>query len=146
VPYFAIGMFDVLIAVLMGNYLFSVPVRGSVTALFGMAAVFLSGALGMGLLISIVAKNQRLASQIAMIATFLPAYLLSGFMFAISNMPQPIQIVTYAIPARYFVSLLKGIYIKGVGLQILAGEAILLGAYGVIVLLLAMVRFKKKLQ
>lgn len=145
IPYFLIGMLDVLIAVLMGNYLFNIPLHGSVAALFSMAGVFLGGALGMGLLISILAKNQRLASQFAMLATFLPAYLLSGFMFAISNMPEPIQIVTYAVPARYFVSLLKGIYIKGVGLQILAGEAVLLSVYGIIVLVLAMMKFKKKL-
>jgi ABC-2 type transport system permease protein len=146
VPYFVIGMFDVLIAVLMGNYLFDVPVRGSVVELFGTAAIFLCGAMGIGLLISIVTKSQRLAGQISMIGTFLPAYLLSGFMFAISNMPEPLQIVTYAVPARYFVSLLKGIYIKGVGLEVVAGEVLLLVVYGIIVLLLSMMRFKKKLE
>lgn len=145
VPYFAIGMLDVAVAVLMGEFLFDVPMRGNVALLFAMAAVFLTGALGMGMLISIVMKNQLLASQFAMVTTFLPAFLLSGFMFAIANMPQPIQVITHVVPARYFVALLKGIYLKGVGLEILAGEATLLAIFGMIVLLLANVKFKKKL-
>ena len=103
-------MLDVLLAVLMGQFLFHVPLRGSVALLFGMAAIFLVGVLAMGMLISIVAKSQLLASQMAMTLTFLPAFLLSGFMFAIANMPRPIQVITYVVPARYFVALLKGIY------------------------------------
>ncbi len=145
VPYFAIGMLDVLIAVLMGDFLFDVPMRGDLVLLFAVAAIFLAGAMGMGMLISIAMKNQLLASQVAMTATFLPSFLLSGFMFAIANMPEPIQVVTYLVPARYFVSLLKGIYLKGVGCQILAGEIVLLAVYGVVVLLIANIRFKKKL-
>ena len=145
IPYFAVGMFDVLLAVLMGEFLFQVPLRGNVALLFGMSAVFLSGVLSWGMLISIVAKNQLLASQIAMTTTFLPSFLLSGFMFSIANMPKVIQLITYIVPARYFVALLKGIYLKGVGLEILAGEAILLTIYGVLMVLLANVRFKKKL-
>ncbi len=144
-PYFIIGMLDVLLAVLMGEFLFQVPLRGSVALLFGMAAIFLAGALSLGMLISIVTKSQLLASQLAMVLTFLPSFLLSGFMYAISNMPKPIQIVTYLIPARYFVALLKGIYLKGVGLQILALEAGLLTIFGVLIVTLANVKFKKRL-
>jgi len=145
IPYFAVGMFDVLLAVLMGEFLFRVPLRGNVALLFGMSAVFLAGVLAWGMLISIVAKNQLLASQIAMTTTFLPSFLLSGFMFSIANMPKVIQLITYIVPARYFVALLKGIYLKGVGLEILAVEAILLAIYGVLMVLVANVRFKKKL-
>ncbi|HUT93976.1 MAG TPA: ABC transporter permease [Thermoguttaceae bacterium] len=144
-PYFTIAMFDVLLAVLMGEFVFDVPLRGDVALLFAMGAVFLVGALSMGILISTVLKNQLLASQVAMVATFLPAFLLSGFMFAIANMPMPIQWITYLIPARYFVALLKGIYLKGVGLEVLAGQAALLGAFSVAMVLLAIARFKKKL-
>jgi ABC-2 type transport system permease protein len=144
-PYFIIGMLDVLLAVLMGEFLFQVPLRGSVALLFGMAAIFLAGALSLGMLISIVTKSQLLASQLAMVLTFLPSFLLSGFMYAISNMPKPIQIVTYLIPARYFVALLKGIYLKGVGLKILALEAGLLTIFGVLMVALANVKFKKRL-
>lgn len=144
-PYFALGMLDVLLAVGMGEFLFQVPLRGSVALLFGMAAIFLAGALSMGMAISIVTKSQLLASQLAMVLTFLPSFLLSGFMYAIGNMPKAIQVVTYAIPARYFVTLLKGIYLKGVGLSILAGEAALLTAFGITMVLLANRKFRKKL-
>jgi ABC-2 type transport system permease protein len=108
--------------------------------------VFLVGALSMGMLISILARNQLVASQAAMILTFVPAFLLSGFVFAIANMPKVIQAVTYLIPARYFVALMKGIYLKGVGLETLALDAALLAAFGAAVVLLAVVKFKKKLQ
>jgi len=145
-PYFAIGMFDVLLAVLMGEFLFQVPLRGSPALLFAMAAIFLAGALSLGMMISIVTKSQLLASQLAMVLTFLPSFLLSGFMYAISNMPVPIQVITYLIPAKYFVSLLKGIYLKGVGLEILALEAVLLSVFGAAIVLLANRKFKKKLE
>jgi ABC-2 type transport system permease protein len=144
-PYFALGMLDLLLAVLMGQYLFGVPLRGSVPLLFLMAAIFLVGALSMGMLISIVTKNQLLAGQLAMVTTFLPAFLLSGFVFAIANMPTVIQWITCIVPARYFVTLLKGIYLKGVGLEVLWGDAALLVVFTVIMVLLANARFKKKL-
>ena len=131
-PYFAIGLLDVGLAVLMGQCLFHVPMRGSLAALFLMASVFLVGVLAMGITISIVAKSQLLASQLAMTLTFLPSFLLSGFMFMIVNMPRPIQAVTYLVPARYFVALLRGIYQKGVGLELLAGDAALLSVFGVV--------------
>jgi len=145
-PYFAIGMLDVLLAVLMGEFLFQVPLRGNVALLFAMAAIFLAGALALGMTISIVTKSQLLASQVAMVLTFLPAFLLSGFMYAISNMPQAIQWVTYLIPARYFVALLKGIYLKGIGLNILMLEAGLLTLFALLMLALANVKFHKKLE
>ena len=144
-PYFALGMFDVLLAVLMGEFVFRVPLRGSAALLFGMAAVFLAGSLAMGMVISIVAKNQLLASQLAMVLTFLPSFLLSGFMFAVQNMPKPVQAITYLIPARYFVALLKGIYLKGVGLEVLAMEAVLLTIFGLVMVALANKKFKKRL-
>lgn len=145
-PYFAIGMLDVLLAVLMGEFLFDVPLRGMPALVFVMAAIFLMGALSLGMVISIVTKSQLLASQLAMVLTFLPSFLLSGFMYAIGNMPKAIQVVTYAIPARYFVSLLKGIYLKGVGLEVLIGEALLLTAFAVAAVLLANLKFHKKLE
>lgn len=144
-PYFAIGLLDVLLAVLMAEFLFQVPMRGSPALVFSFAAVFLAGALSLGLLISIVTKSQLLASQLAMVLTFLPSFLLSDFMYAVSNMPAPIQAVTYAVPARYFVGALKGIYLKGIGLEVLALEAVLLTAFGLVVMTVATVKFKKAL-
>jgi ABC-2 type transport system permease protein len=144
-PYFGLGMLDVLLAVVMGEFLFHVPLRGSVALLFAMAAIFLAGALSLGMVISIVTRSQLLASQLAMVLTFLPSFLLSGFVYAIGNMPVPIQLATRLIPARYFVTLLKGIYLKGVGLEILAVEAGLLTLFGAVMVILAIAKFKKRL-
>ncbi len=144
-PYFAIGLFDVLVAVLMGEFVFHVPLRGNVALLFGTASIFLVGALSMGMVISIVTKSQLLSSQVSMLATFLPSFLLSGFIFTIANMPKVIQIVTYIVPARYFIAILKGIYLKGVGMEILGGQVLLLIAYGTVMLSLARIKLKKKL-
>ncbi len=143
-PYFAIGMLDVLLAVLMGEFMFHVPLRGSVWLLFAMSAIFLVGVLSVGMLISIATKGQLLASQLAMIITFLPSFLLSGFMYAIANMPRPLQIITHVIPARYFIAILKGIYLKGVGLETLWREALLLTVFGTVVLAAAIRKFKMK--
>lgn len=145
VPYFCVAMFDVLIAVLMGEFLFHIPFRGSLLLLFGMASIFLAGALGIGMMISIATRTQLLASQVAMVVTFLPTFLLSGFAFDIDNMPSPLQLISHVIPARYFIKILKGIYLKGVGLDVLSGEAILLTAFAAIVLLAANLTFKKKM-
>jgi ABC-2 type transport system permease protein len=145
VPYWLIGMLDVLIAVLMGHFLFGVPLRGSAALLFGLSAVFLAGSLSLGILISVVARTQLVANQMALVATFLPSFLLSGFMYAISNMPEPIQVLTYVIPARYFIAVLRAIYLKGVGLEIIGLEAALLTLFGVVTVVLANVRFKKRL-
>jgi ABC-2 type transport system permease protein len=144
-PYFAIGLLDVLLAVVMAEFLFHVPMRGSPALLFAIAAVFLVGALSLGILISIVTKSQLLASQLAMVLTFLPSFLLSDFMYAVSNMPTPIQVITYVVPARYFVGALKAIYLKGVGLEVIALEAGLLTVFAAGVLTLAIGKFKKAL-
>jgi multidrug resistance efflux pump len=146
VPYFVIGMADVALAVAMGQWLFGVPLRGSAALVFGLAAVFLAGTLAMGLLISILTRNQLVANQVAMVLTFLPAFLLSGFVFAVVNMPRPLQLVTYLVPARFFIALLRGVYLKGVGLEILAGEAVLLAGFGAVMLGLANLMFRKKLE
>ncbi len=145
VPYFVIGVIDVAVAVVMGEFVFHVPLRGNVALLFGTAALFLAGALAMGMTISIVTKSQLLSSQVAMLATFLPSFLLSGFIFTIANMPRAIQVVTYVVPARYFIVVLKGIYLKGVGLEILGGQVLLLIAYAAVMVTLARIKLKKKL-
>jgi ABC-2 type transport system permease protein len=145
IPYFTIGMLDMLLAVLLGQFLFHVPLRGNVALLFALASVFLLGVLMMGITISIITKAQVVACQLAMTLTFLPSFLLSGFIFAIVNMPRPIQWVTRVVPARYFITILKGIYLKGVGLEILAADAALLVVFAVVMIALAGWKFKKKL-
>jgi len=146
IPYFAIGILDLVLSVLVGEFVFDIPLRGSLWLLLGMSLVFLTCALAFGLLISIVTRNQRLASQIAMVTTMLPAFLLSGFIFPIENMPSPIQAVTHIITARYFVTILRGIYLKGVGLDVLAPEVAFLAVFGVVVLVLAVRKFRKKVE
>ncbi|MBI5603733.1 MAG: ABC transporter permease [Deltaproteobacteria bacterium] len=144
-PYFCIGLFDVLLAVLMGEFLFQVPLRGNVALIFAQAAIFLIGTLSLGLLISIVTKSQLLASQLAMVATFLPAFLLSGFAYPIRSMPPFLQWITHLVPAKYFVVLLKGIYLKGVGPGVLYVEGIFLAVFGLVMFVLANRKFKKRL-
>ena len=144
-PYFAIGMFDVLVAVGMAVFVFDVPLRGSVPLLFLTAALFIIATLGQGILISTIARGQLLASQLAMVSTFLPAFLLSGFMFAIANMPVPVQVLTHIIPARYFVAIVKGIYLRGVGLETLWRDTLFLAGFAVVIVALAIARFRKRL-
>ena len=144
IPYFLIGFLDVVIAVAMGQFMFHVPLRGSVVLLFILSGLFLTGALCMGLFISIVTKSQFMATQFAFITTFLPAFLLSGFAFAITNMPKPLQVLTYVIPARYFVTILKGIYLKGVGVKVLWAEVVFLVLFSAIMVRLANMKFKKQ--
>lgn len=144
-PYVAVGMLDVVLAVVTGRLIFGVPLRGSLVLLFSVSTVFLVGALSLGLLISITTRSQLLASQLAMVLTFLPSFLLSGFMYSISNMPAPVQAVTYLVPAKYFVALLKGIYLKGTGLRVLGIETLLLLAFSVAMVAIARLRFRKEL-
>lgn len=146
VPYLCIGTIDVAVCVAIGVFLFKVPLRGSLLLLSLTSLLFLIGALGLGLFISAVAKSQLLASQIAMLATFLPAYLLSGFMFSIAVMPAPLKAVTFLVPARYFLVVTRGIFLKGVGLEVLAADALLMAAFAALGLSLAIRAFRKELE
>jgi ABC-2 type transport system permease protein len=144
-PYFMIGFIDVILSVLLAVFLFGVPLKGSVFLLMALSGVFLFGGLSLGVLISIVAKSQLVASQVSMVATFLPAFLLSGFMYAISNMPEALQVISYVIPARYFVTILKGIFLKGSTLSLLVTETALLTVFGLLVFGIANRKFKKRI-
>jgi ABC-2 type transport system permease protein len=145
-PYFVIGMVDVIFIVLMGQYLFHVPLRGSLILLFALSTIFLLGSLLLGMVISVVSKSQLVSTQMAMIFTFLPSFLLSGFMNAIANMPPAVQHITYIVPARYFITALRSIYLKGVGLTALWLESILLLLFACVMILLSRLLFKKKLS
>lgn len=143
VPYFAIGMFDVLLAVLIGEFLFQVPLRGNGALVFAMAALFLPGALTMGMLAGILTRSQLVASQLAMVLTFLPSFLLSGFMYSIANMPPFLQGLTYVVPARFFVAILKRIYLKGAGLDMFIMEAVGLVIFAAVLIVVANIKLKK---
>jgi ABC-2 type transport system permease protein len=112
-PYFVLGMLSTLGAAAMAVFVFGVPMRGSLSALLLLSAVFMVPALGQGLLISTLARNQFLAAQIALFTGFLPAFMLSGFLFEIDAMPAPIRVVTRIVPARYFVDSLKTVFLAG---------------------------------
>jgi ABC-2 type transport system permease protein len=144
-PYFLIGVLDVLLAVVMGQYLFEVPLRGNAALVFGVTAIFLPGSLAMGMLISIITRSQLLASQLAMVLTFLPSFLLSGFMYAVANMPAVIQGITFFVPSRYFVSILKNIYLKGAGIQIILYETLILFVFALALILIANKKLAKRL-
>jgi ABC-2 type transport system permease protein len=146
IPYFTIGILDLILSVLVGEFIFDIPLRGSLPLLFGLSLVFLAGALSLGILISIVTKNQLVASQLALVVTMLPAFLLSGFIFPIENMPAPIQVITHIVTARYFVTILRGIYLKDVGLGVMAGPVALLVVFAVVVLALSIRKFRKKIE
>jgi len=113
IPYFILGMGGMLLTVALARWQFQVPLRGSFLVLLLASALFMLVALGMGLLISIVAKNQFVAGQIAIIVTFLPAFILSGFIFDINSMPAPIQVITHLVPARYFVTIVQSLFLAG---------------------------------
>ena len=146
IPYFTIGALDLLLSVLVGEFIFDIPLRGSLPLLFGLSIVFMVGALSLGVLISIVTKSQLVASQLALVATMLPAFLLSGFIFPIENMPVPIQAITHIVTARYFVTILRGIYLKDVGLEVMAGQVALLVIFAVVILALSVRMFRKKIE
>jgi ABC-2 type transport system permease protein len=145
-PYLAIGLIDVTASSVLGVILYGVPFRGSPALLMVLSFFFLVGALGLGIFISAFARTQLLATQVAMLATFLPAYLLSGFMFAISAMPPALRLVTYLVPARYFLVVTRGIFLKGVGAHVLARQGAAMVIFSAIGLFLAVRTFRKELR
>ena len=134
------------LSVAMAVWLFHVPLRGSLAVLFLCAALFLLAALGMGLLISIIAKNQFVAGQTAIIATFLPAFVLSGFVFDIGSMPQAVQGITYLVAARYFVFILQTVFLAGDLWHVIVPNALALIATAAIFLGLARHYARKRLE
>jgi ABC-2 type transport system permease protein len=143
--YFVVGVADGVIALLVGLFVFQVPLRGSVLLLGVSTCVFLVGALFWGIFMSAAAKTQLQAYQMGVLTSFLPAFLLSGFVYTIGNMPPVIQAITRLVPARYFVVIVKGIFLKGAGVRILWQELGLLALYSALVFLLATRKLNRKL-
>jgi ABC-2 type transport system permease protein len=144
IPYFVLALLSAMGIVFVAMVLFGLPMRGSWLLLLAAVTLFLIGALGLGLLISSVAETQQVAFQLALLASFLPTLMLSGFIFPISSMPVALQVVTYAVPARYFLIVLRGIVLKGVGLTILWPELAALAAFAAIVVGLASMRLRRQ--
>ena len=145
IPSFVIGMLDVIVCALIALYWFHVPFRGSFVTLLFSSAMFMIVVLSLGFFISVITKNQLAASQVALLATFLPAFLLSGFLYAIEQMPVVLQWITRILPARYYVSALKKIFLKGTPTALLYGDLVPLAIFTVVLALLATGSFHKRL-
>ena len=144
IPYFFISLASAFLIIAASMLLFDLPVRGSWLLLFLAVAAFLAGALGTGLLVSTLVDSQALAFLVGLLISLLPTFVLSGFIFPIASMPAPIQVVTYIVPARYFLVALRGIVLKGVGFGPLAPQLGALGIYAFVVLALASVRLARE--
>jgi ABC-2 type transport system permease protein len=144
-PYVFVAFFDVLEVLAIGVFWFGVPIRGSLGLLLGLSALFLLTSLGIGIFLSSVANTQQEAMLLSFLTMF-PSVFLAGFFFPIEAMPGWLQVVTYVIPLRYMLVVIRGIILKGVGLQILRQEVIALIVFGVAIMLLAAARFRKRLE
>jgi ABC-2 type transport system permease protein len=145
-PYAAIGVLDVVLVLIVAIYWFEVPMRGSITLIFAMSIIYLLSTLGLGLFVSSISNTQQQAMMTTVFFFLMPMIYLSGFIFPIENMPAWIQPITYLIPLRYFLVIVRGIFLKGVGLEVLWPQAAALFAWGAVVLTLATLRSTKRLS
>ncbi len=143
-PYFLVSLVSAMTIVVAAMVLFDMPMRGSWLVLFGVVSLFLVGALAFGLLISSIADTQQVAFQLALLTSFLPTLMLSGFIFPISSMPSFLQVVTHIVPARYFLVALRGIVLKGVGPSVFWNDLLALGIFAVAILGLASLRLRRQ--
>ena len=144
-PYAAIGIIDVVLVLVVAIYWFEIPMRGSIALLFGMCLIYLLSTLGLGLFVSTISRTQQQAMMTSIFFFLMPMIYLSGFIFPIENMPAWIQPFTYLIPLRYFLVIVRGIFLKGIGLEVLWPQALALFAWGTAVLALATLRSSKRL-
>jgi ABC-2 type transport system permease protein len=145
IPYFAIAFFDLTVGFLMARFLFGLPFRGSYFLLIGLSSLFLTGALSQGILVSVNSKTQLMATQLASLSTLIPTMLLSGFIYPIFNMPKFVQAITYLIPARYYIVVLRDSFLKGNGIATMWDEAVFLLLFAFTMFMLATRKFKKKI-
>jgi len=144
VPYFVVSLISAMSIVVAAMVLFDMPMRGSWVVLLGVVSLFLVGALGFGLLISSIAETQQVAFQLALLTSFLPTLMLSGFIFPISSMPEFLQLVTRIVPARYFLVALRGIVLKGVGPDVFWSDLVALAVFATVILGLASLRLRRQ--
>jgi ABC-2 type transport system permease protein len=145
VPYAGLGLVQTLLVITLGSIMFDVPIRGSLVTLFLASVFFVLAMLGTGLLASIVAKSQLVAVQFAMLISYMPVAMLSGFMFPIANMPWWLRGISMAVPGRYYLTTLRGVLLKGNGLDIVARDLAALVVFAVALLALAVWRFRRRL-
>jgi len=144
-PYILIAIAELVLILIAGITIFDLPFRGSFSLLFLLSLIFFVSILGMGLLISTIARTQQMAWLLSLLLTFLPSLILSGFIFPIRNMPYFVQLITYLLPARYFIVILRGIILKGVGLSQLKMQVVYLVVLGSIFMVASILRFRKKI-
>ena len=142
--FFLVGLADTVMAIIAGVFVFGVPLRGNLLFLAFTSFIFLFGALSWGIFISATAKSQLLAYQIGLLSSFLPAFLLSGFIYSIDNMPLPLRIISSAVPARYYVAILEGVFLKGTGVRVLWYEVMWLLLYSSVVFTMAVRKLRTK--
>lgn len=145
IPYAVLGFIQTLLILTLGSYLFDVPIAGSLMMLFGSSLLFLLCMLGIGLFVSVATKTQLVSVQFSAMLGYMPAMLLSGFLFPILNMPSWLQAISSAFPARYYLSALRGVMLKGNGLGVLAPQISALAAFAVAMLALAVAKFRRRL-
>jgi ABC-2 type transport system permease protein len=144
-PYFAMGMLGLAFVILAARFLFEVPLRGSLIVLIGSSMLYLLVALGVGLLISSAVKSQLIASQLTMLVTYLPALMLSGFIFDLRSVPTAVYVIASAFPARYFVSIMQTVFLAGDIWSIILPNAAVLVAMVVVLLVLSVRATRKKI-
>jgi len=142
--YFLVGLVDMAICILVGIFMFGVPLRGSLTLLIISSFIFLFGSLCTGILISAATRSQLVAYQLGTLTSFLPGFLLSGFIYSISGMPRIIQVISLFVPARYFINITKGVFLKGIGLGVLWPDLLLLTGYGALMFFFAARKLRQK--
>ena len=144
-PYLVLGMIELELVVAFGAIAFELPLRGSIPLVFLFGLFFLAGMLGQGLLISVVTRNQLVATQAGALSALLPSMLLSGMVFPIENMPLPLRVLSNVVPARYFVHALRGVILKGNGLDLLWPDLLAMAAFALVVIAIATARFRRRL-
>ena len=145
-PYIVIGLFDTCVCAVVGVWWFGVAFRGHIWVFFLSSIMFLTVVLSMGYFFSVIAKTQLLASQISLIATFLPSFMLSGFMYPIDQMPSIIQIITHIVPARYYMEILRNVFLKGTSIMLMWQDLLGLAIFSLLLAVIATRVFKKRLD
>ena len=145
-PYIIISFISLALIILLARFIFQVPIRGNLLTLFSISGLFIAATLGIGLFISNSADTAQTAWLMGFLSSILPAIILSGFIFPIESMPYPIQLITYLFPIRYFLVMLRGILLKGVGITAVYPEALILLMYALVIIAASVLRFKKKVE
>lgn len=144
-PYFFVAMLQLLLVLAAGTWLFDVPIRGSIATLLALSSLFLVAGLAQGLMISVVTKNQMVATQVGAMSSILPAVLLSGFIMPIENMPRALQILSSVLPVRHFVTAVRGIMLRDVGARELVGDAVAMALFAVAMIAISTARFSRRI-